>query len=444
MEPKTAKALTAYLEEVRKAPDARDEKRMKECETVLAEALKAAGTDGASEGMKDLVKELAQIKADLAAQAEAVRKYQKAGLLVRGGSVTVPGREARLQMLADGRAFVDDEQARRFGGWIMERCFTARRMDVPKAVREIADDVRKAVGDMDVSVGASGEYLIPDEFRAELIRNVEATALVFPLFRRVPLVTGGQTILPKRTGGITAYPVAAAAEFERQRMTLDTVTLQPAKWGAICVAPNEFVRSSLLVDLGNFVALELVYALREAMDNACVNGDGTGAYAGITGLLRSGTLSTVTFAAHTTGATMTEVDADAIVEGITNAYALPNARWLLSLSMLLRLKHLRSATGEPLLWDKGDVASGLPSTIDGFPYTISPKFPAKASVTAATVFSAFGDPRMSHIVGMLRDIQIDASDQAFWTSDQIGFRGLVVWDFKEADADAMVLGKTHA
>jgi len=444
MDEHTKKALTAYLEEVRKAPEERDEKAMAKAETVLVEALKAKGTDGPTAEMQDLAKELAQIKADLAAQAEEIRKFRRAGLIVRGGSVVVPGREARLDMLKDGRAFMDDEQAKRFGAWTFNRCALARRINVPKAVKEIAEDVEKAAGDLDWSVDASGAYLVPDEFRAELIRNVEATALIFPLCRRIPLATGGQTTIPKRTGGITAYPVSAGAEFERQRMTVGVVTLTPAKWGAICVAPNEFLRSALLVDLGNFVALELVYAIREAMDNACVNGDGTGDYAGITGILQSATLTTVTLAAHQTGATVDEGDFDDIVEGITKAYALPEARWLISLSMLLHGKHLRSATGEPLLWDRGDVGRGLPSTLDGFPYTISPKFPAKAGVTAATTFCAFGDPRMSHVVGMLRDIQIDTSDQAFWTSDQTGFRALVQWDFEEQDAAAMVLGKTHA
>ena len=70
--------------------------------------------------------------------------------------------------------------------------------------------------------------------------------------------------------------------------------------------------------------------------------------------------------------------------------------------------------------------------------------PAAGTISAATKYAWFGDPRMSHICGMLRDIKIVSSDQALFESDMTVVRGVMHVDIQEADVTAIVTGKTAA
>ena len=421
--------------------DERDEK-------ALAKTLKeTADFFGSDEGkalgeIDDRVKEIEQLKNDLAAEQEAVRQIQKSGLGVRGGGVVVPGGlRARRQMLADQRAFVDDETAKRFGAYMAFVGFdlNGRSGRCPAYVKDMAQEVIK---DMDPGVDASGGYVIPDEFRAELIRNVEATGVFFPLARRLPLVTLGQVSIPKRTGGLTAYWTAPAAQGTASTPTFGLVTLTPQKLMALTVIPNEFERSALLIDLGNFIAMEMVYAMSYALDDALINGDGTAAYGSITGIMQSANISSVSAASgNTTIATLDPEDISNVIAGMTVDYGFRGPRWGLSLSVLMALRSLRNADDVPVF----ERANGqMPANIDGYPFTYGNRMVAAGSVSAATKYAWFGDLSISHIVGMLRDVEIAKSEHAYFLSDQAAIRGTMHVDMAEADVNAIVVAKTAA
>lgn len=433
---------------------------------VRAEIAALENTDGGSE-LEGLRSTVEQLRADVDQATKAVREVRKAGLGIGGdGRIVVPqGRAARMQMLADGRAWMDDRTAHRYGAYI---AYAATRMhpkwaesDLPDYVRGLGKDIFEAQGqvrggilmgkdvsmDFDVDVDADGAYLFPDEFRGELIRNVEAVGRVYTLMRRVPLLEGSSIKWPKRTGGLTAYPTAAGAAIQQSAMTFDLVTLTAEKLGVLVGVPNEFLRNtSLLADLGQLLATEIIYALASKIDDCAVNGDGTDDYAGVTGILESGNLSVVTLSSHDSGATVDETDIDDIEEGLGYEYALENARWLMSLSMVKHIKNLRTTTGaSALIWDRGDGVGGqMPPTINGYPYTISNKFPAVGGIGASEEFCAFGDLRMSHFLGMVRDVMLATSEHAAFGQDATLFRGLASFDIQEQDATATVVGKTHS
>jgi len=388
------------------------------------------------------VAEIEQLKNDLAAEQEAVRRIQRSGLGVSAGKIVVPGGlRARRQMLEDQRAFVDDETAKRFGAYMAFVGFSLNGK-ADRCPAYVADMAQEVVKDMDPDVDASGGYVIPDEFRSELIRNVEATGVFFPLARRLPLVTGGVTSIPKRTGGLTAYWTAPAAQGTTSTPTFDLIQLTPQKLMALTVIPNEFARSALLIDLGNFIALEMVYAMSYALDDALINGDGTAAYGSITGIMESANISSVAAASgNTTIATLDPEDISNVIAGMTVDYGFRGPRWGLSLSVLMALRSLRNANDIPVF----ERANGqMPANIDGYPFTYGNRMIAVGSVSAGTKYAWFGDLGISHIVGMLRDVTIDRSDHAFFVSDQAAIRGIMHVDMAEADVDAIVVAKTAA
>lgn len=429
-------ALAVIAEEAVKGAD-KNQQRLTEALKTSEDAVKALTAQG-GDGPGALEAFRASVKGEMDKMAEQIRMIQKLGLTRDGLGVAVPkGRAERIAMLADGRAFLDDQTARRFGAYWTYRVLGHA---TPALTQEVAKDVCKAAGDMDPGVGAAGEYAIPDEFRAELVRNVEAVAVVFTQMRRVPLTTIGQTTWPKRTGGLTAYPTAAMAAIQKSAPTLDVVTMQPVKWATLTGVANEFFTSNSLVDVGQWLGIEIAYSMAYAFDNAALNGDGGALYGGITGVFQSATIGAITAAAHTTGATIDGDDVSKVIEGLPKAYALPSARWYMSLSMKGRCRSLKSTAGTPLYLRGGN---GEPNTIDDYPYVVSQHAPAKAAVTTGTKWCAFGDLRMSHYWGMIGDVRIDTSKDFYFGSDMTAVKGVALVDCKEVDANAVVTGKTY-
>jgi len=443
---KEANAIVA--EEVAKG-DGRDKDRLAQALRRAETAVKALEAPKGSDGPGELEAWKAHIQRQIDAAVEQVRSLHRVGLVARADGTARPkDLWERRRMLAEGRCFANDEMAERFGALV---CFGKLHGGAPPRTREIAEDVLKDVDgvekavDWDPTVSGSGGALIPDEFLAELIRNVETMGKIYPLFRRVPLVTLGDTTVPRRTGGMTAYWVAAGADITQSGVTLATVTLSPKKLAGLTGIPNEFFRSRALAAIGQFAGMEILYSMRYALDDAVVNGDGTADYGNITGILDSGSgLSTVTLTAdHDAGSEVDESDLDEIEEGLSKDYAIDNARWLMSPTMITHCKNIRNADGLRVVWDGGDRIT-LPATINGYPYTFSSRFPAKASIGASTEFCAFGDPALSHILGMLQDMRLDMSPAPWYASDATAVRGIAHVNVQEADTDAMVKGKTHA
>ena len=445
------KAAYAVIAEETLKGDGRDKERLAKALRDSEAAIKAmhpaaaaaavAGADGpgAIEAWK------AEVQGRIDKAIDQVREFQRLGIPLTGrGTVSRVGLAERREMFARGQCFADDEVAERFGALMaLGRLHDA----APQRSREIGLEVLKTAGitravDWDPATSSTGGAVIPDEFIADIIRNVEAVGRIYTRMRRIPLVTLGDTTIPKRTAGLTAYWMSPATDITQSGVTLGTVVLSPKKLTAMTGVPNEFFRSRLLVNLGNFIGTEIVYSIAYALDNAAVNGDGTSTYGEITGILQSATLTTVTLAAHQTGATADEDDLDNIDQNLTNDYAQDGATWLMNLGMVKRFKNLRSATGERLVWDGG--GGGLPATLNGYPFLTSSRFPAVASVTAGTSFCAFGDLALSHMLGMLQDIGVTMSEHVWFGSDATAVRGITHANIQEAETGALVVGKTHA
>ena len=157
---------------------------------------------------------------------------------------------------------------------------------------------------------------------------------------------------------------------------------------------------------------------------------------------RLGSPSAVTAAAtHTTVATLDGTDISNVIAGLTVGYALGEAEWGMSLSVKGKLRALKTTTGAPL-YQRGNQRE--PSTIDDYPYQLSPRMPASGSIGAAELYAFFGNLRLSHIVGMVRDIEIARSEHALFESDMMAIRGTMHVDIQEADASAIVTAKTAA
>jgi HK97 family phage major capsid protein len=403
--------------------------------------------------------------------AEQLRDLAKIGISARefGGdsSRLILGRQARLDMLADRRAFQSDETAKRFGAHVLAILSRAKNCpwnyeDLPQYTRDLADSVKKdaeafaskmtagqkADANLNPTVTGAGAELVSNEFRAELIRNVEALGTAFVLARSVPLATMGDTTWPTRTSGLTAAPAAVAAQLVQSGVGFGTATLRPVKWATLTGIPGEMYRDpGQLVQIGQLMGVEISEAFADAFDNAFINGDGTATYGGITGALQSATiLATAPTADHDAMSELTAFDTSEIIGGLTAGYALANARWLMSLSVKQVFRGIRqtdaNGNGQPI-FDRG-VAGVEPASIDGYPYTLSTRMPASSTVAAGGKFALFGDFKRAFLWGMMRSIQIDTSAEVWFSQDLVAVRGLVHVDMDEVDSNSVIAAALHS
>ena len=434
---------TAMGEELAKGTDA-DFAKLTELAGQHGQALKEA--DGGLEGTEELARQMAQMRADLDSTSTQVNQIRSLGMTMKHGDIRIPeGRDRRIEMLRDKRAFASDETAARFGAWVAMRIYKPGQ-EPPKRIKEIADDVVKQWDaekkDADIDYGAgTGAELMSNEFKAELIRNVEAVGTVFPLCRRVPLNTMGTTTWPKRTAGLTTYWTDLGAVVQRSGIAFDTVTLTPKKVATLTAVPNEMLKDPmLLAALGQLIGIEIVYAMADRLDHTVVNGDGTADHGGFTGILESATIgSSAAAGGNPTIALLDAADIDGVVEDLPAGYAVPNARWAMSLSVLMGVSHKRTTAGDPI-FNRGSGA--FPANLSGFPFTIATRMPAKAAVTAGLPYAIFGDFRLAMYVGMIAGISIDRSEHVYFAEDMTAYRGVMHVAAAEADKDALVIAKT--
>ncbi len=432
-------------------------------------AIRAQAGNDPSPQIKEMKATAEQLRKDLDAAQKQLDALARIGLNQgRGYSLVPSGKAQRIQMLRDKRAFMDDETARRFGAHFAAKICRGpaskiRYEELPKYTRDTAEDVEKVAGqfkaDANISpdISGAGQELISNEFRAELIRNVEAVGTAFTKFRRVPLATFGKTIYPRRvyntdgTGGLTAYPTAIAAKIRQSGVAFGSVTLAPNEWAVLSGIPTiMFLDPGLLVDLGQLVGTETVYAMSDAWDNAVINGDGSADYAMITGVLQSSDVASVApTQSHTTVAALDALDVGYIDGSLPVAYAYNDASWLMHLSVFQAMRNIRSATaaggaqvfGAPI-YQRGDGEN--PATIDGYPYTICKRMPVAANVTAGSKFAAFGNFEMSHYFGILRELKIDTSADVWFDQNMVAVRGIAYVDFQESDPHCLIAPAVHA
>ncbi len=230
-----------------------------------------------------------------------------------------------------------------------------------------------------VSTDTAGGYLAPEQFVAELDRNL----VLFSPIRSVARVTpagAGEIVLPKRTGTMTA---SWGGE------TTPATATQPA-YGQQKINVYELkcyvdVSNTLLEDAAFNLEAELAFDLAEefgrAEGAAFINGDGTGKP---NGLLNTAGIETL----ETNGADLKADDLIDVFHDLPGAYA-SRAVWGMNRSVIGTVRKLKNANGD-YLWQDA-LTAGNPPTILGRPVVEFPDMPDYPAASAEAFPIVFGD-----------------------------------------------------
>jgi len=363
----------------------------------------------------------------------------------------------------ENRAFTDEES----------KAFSEKEAEVRKLSAEIAKEEREAIlngfsenlpeagGDgetrgevsdkmkefraylmgekRDISVGAGGGALSPQEYVAEIIKGIEDESPLYSLVRKFPLSEA------KSLGAPYEAADASDASWTAEVPASDIAADSTLSYSLRELAPNTLVKLIKLSDkLVKVSALPIEQIVREkitekmvaAFENAITVGTGSGQPLGVFTASANGvpTSRDVT----TAGASLAADDLVKAKMSLKPAYR-RNARWLMSTEILTDCLLLKDKNDQ-YLWRPG-LRDGEPDRLAGLPVIESAYAPSTKA--AGDYIAVIGDFRY-YWWAYVEGIEIKNLYELFTLKNQIGFKGIAYADGAPVLAEAFSRIKVKA
>jgi HK97 family phage major capsid protein len=273
-------------------------------------------------------------------------------------------------------------------------------------------------------VPSDGGFLVPEEFRAEILRLSLETAIVRPRARVVPM--GSATLrfpaidstsnVSSVYGGVVAYWTEEGAELTESQATFGSVKLEAWKLTALAHVTNELVRDAAGA-FGMFIQQIFPEAVSYFEDLAFIGGSGAGQPLGALHANNTAMLSV----SGESGQTASTI----VWENVIRMYArmLPTsinrAVWIASPDTFAELATmaLSVGTGGSAVWLTD--AHGAPQlTLLGRPVIMTEKAPAALGTKGDLSFVDFG----MYLIGDRQAMTVDSSAHVKFTSDKTSYR----------------------
>jgi HK97 family phage major capsid protein len=325
------------------------------------------------------------------------------------------------------RAFDDDHTAYKAGMFFRA---TMLGDDVAKDWCAGRVTIEKAAGE---STGPNGGYVVPVEVERAVIK-LRTLAGTFRRNARVRLMGSDSKSFPRREGGMTVTFVGENAQISESDRTWSSVNLNAKKIAALGRMSTELTEDET-VDLANETTEEIAYGFAALEDSCGWNGDGTGAFGGISGVctkIIDGTHTASAITAATNNDTFDELTAADLgtLIGACPEYALAGAKWYASSYAIGRTFARLGAT-----------AAGMTMTSTGprplmqylsWPIEPVPSLPGSGDQSGKPMIF-FGDLSMAATLGDRRGVTIKTTESRYLEYDQIGIRGTERFDINVHD-----------
>lgn len=287
-------------------------------------------------------------------------------------------------------------------------------------IKDMQADTR--LKDMSEMSGGDGGFLVPEEFRAELLRLAIETAIIRPRARVIPMGSASVKIPAIKDtshastiyGGVSASWIAEAGDLSTVTQPLFTqILLTARKLTGYTVASNELLTDSA-ISMGALIDQLFADALSYFEDDAFFSGTGAGQPLGI---LNADALVTV---AKETGQSAASI----LWENIVNMYSrmlpqsLNRAVWIVNSDTFPQLAtmSLNVGTGGSAIW-LNNGAAGPPMTILGRPVIMTEK--AETLGTAGDIY--FTDLSY-YLIGDRQAMTMMASPHVRFDTDEMTWR----------------------
>lgn len=292
-------------------------------------------------------------------------------------------------------------------------------------------------------INAKGGFLVPDEFERSIIDLRETYGNARRNLRIKPMASDLSNE-PKKTGGLTAYPMGEGTPFTESTQVWGNVRLVAAKWGVLTKISSE-LNEDTIISLADDLAVDIARAFAMAEDVACIDGDGTSTYHGIIGIRtlmidgdHDGSFHDVSSGCDQ-WSEITEPILGSVM-GKLPMYARVGAKWhcspLAKVAVFDRL--LRAAGGNT----NANLAAGQPLMFNGYPIEEWPAMPEADAGAALNdkIMLMFGNLELSSKFGTRRGVTIKTLMERYADTDEIGILATERFDINHHS----ITGKTSA
>ena len=271
-------------------------------------------------------------------------------------------------------------------------------------------------------INSAGGFVVPDVMERAIIDLREKYGM-FRANARVMPMSSDHSIIPRRTGGVTAYFVGETSAITESDKSWDQVELTAKKLGALTRMSTDLSEDAI-INIADNLAEEMAYAFANKEDECGIDGDGTSTYGGMIGIRTKFVDGghTAGYDAGTSACTawsdITLADEIVTVMSKLPTYALPRAKWYIHPAG-------KAACFDALALAAGgnttrEIASGAQPMFAGYPVVVSSAMPS--APTNGTVALLFGDLSMSSTFGDRRGITIKVSNDRYLEYDQVGIQ----------------------
>lgn len=273
------------------------------------------------------------------------------------------------------------------------------------------------------NVGASGGFLVPTEFLAQLQAVLAESTFVRPratilrMARRqidVPVLdqTGTTAGQPHWYGGMQAYWTEEAAEKDLQTPTFRKVSLAAHKLVLYTRASDELLEDSA-ISLSDFLAGPLGFAGAIAWEEEFCFIQGTGAGQPL-GVINAGATITVARQAQNT---VGYIDLCNMVENFLPTANARSTCWCLTPSLRSELMQVQDAAGN-YVWQP-NARDGQPQMLFGYPIVWTEKCPFRG--TSGDVILADWS---YYLIGDRQATTVESTQYDYWRYDQTSWRAV--------------------
>jgi HK97 family phage major capsid protein len=272
------------------------------------------------------------------------------------------------------------------------------------------------IKDLAEGTGASGGYLVPDQFMAEILKVDLEQSVVRSNGARIINMTSNKLMIPALDmdtnaagsiyGGVAAYWGSENGTMTETQPTFKRVTLEPKKLYGYCEDPNE-LEADAIVSMGSLLTQMFGEVLAFEEDYAFLTNATPGRPQGI-----------ITAPAYITvsRATSSQVNTTDIINMMARFKGnMSRAKFFVNQSVLPYIYALQDPNGS-YIWAPS-AAAGSPGTLYGRPIVVTEKLPALGT-TGDVLLADMG----FYLIGDRAGMSVMTSEHFKFQNDQMAYR----------------------
>jgi HK97 family phage major capsid protein len=397
-------------------------------ESLLATARELASGDGDLAQVKSIMAEAKNIEE----RVEAIKSLGEFAPAVKPQVVSQPWKSGiNVQKNPfNGSADERNQKAYVFGQY-------ARHLAGVKSASKWLSDHGHLKAQVEGTTTAGG-FTVPDIVSSDLIWLREMYGVARRNSRIYPM-SSDTLLVPSATGSTTVYYASEATAITDSQLTFAQVSLSAKKLAVLTIASKELGEDTV-IDLGASLARDMAYAIAKEEDNACFNGDGSGTYGSITGILQA------VYGLNATKANIAGVVVGAALSGANfSNFTLANfqamvaklptyadqAKWYMHKDLFFNgVADKLIALGGNAILDIQNAYTQAP-TLFGYPIEWVQNMPK--SPAATTPVAILGDLSKGVAFGDRRAMTVEVSDQVKFVEDALTYKATERFAFNAHD-----------